>query len=307
MALPVTVVTGFLGAGKTTFLARALKDQAEPKLRIGLIINEVGIAGTDGIAAESADFLELTEGCVCCTRNPDLILALTEYAARGDLDRVIIETTGVADPLAITFVLERPDVAEVARLDAVVTVVDSENWERVAEQPEWRSQIAAADLIVLAKTDVAHAGVPSRGRLQDRITEINPAARLLGEDGGEVPLSVLLDAEPVTTRVGTPTASHSGFHAVSIVDREAYDLEALEDALETLPPEVYRGKGVVRVMEDDDDEGDARWISFHVVGGRLSLTMDATAPAHGENRMVFIGQGLEREGVEAVVGECRRG
>jgi G3E family GTPase len=287
-------VTGFLGAGKTTFLARALSPRGareeDAPLRIGLIINEVGIAGTDGVAAESADFLELTEGCVCCTRNPDLIAALGEYAARGDLDRVIIETTGVADPLAITFLLERPDVTPLARLDAVVTVVDAENWRRVADQPEWRAQLGAADLVVLAKTDLA----PDIAALQALVAELNPAARVLGN---EVPLSVLLDAEPVARRTGTPSATHSGFRAVSIADRAAYDLDALEDLLETLPPEVYRGKGVVRV-------GGGRWISFHVVAGRLALTMDVAAPAHGENRMVFIGQGLEREGIAAALAEC---
>ena len=121
--LPVTVLTGFLGAGKTTFLKRLILSRHG--LRIALIINEIGQAGAETLDPRESTYLELAEGCVCCVRNPELVSALRELAARGDLDRVVIETTGVADPLAITFTLERPDLADAVRLDAVVTVVDT--------------------------------------------------------------------------------------------------------------------------------------------------------------------------------------
>src|SRR5689334_15633864 len=108
-------------------------------------MNELGIGGTDSIKAAEQEFLELPSGCVCCTRNPDLIEGLRAMAARGDVERVIIETTGLADPLALTFTLERPDVREFVRLDAVVTVLDCATYARVREVVEWQSQVRAAD------------------------------------------------------------------------------------------------------------------------------------------------------------------
>jgi G3E family GTPase len=271
--LPVTVLTGFLGAGKTTLLIRLLREPHEARLAV--VINEVGLAGTEELEVDEASFLELTEGCVCCVRATDLVAALGELSARGDVDRVVIETTGIADPLALTFVLERPDLTEVARLDAVVTVVDALNWRRT-RVAEWDAQVGAADLLVLAKTDLA----PDTAELRAVIAELNPAARIL--DGADLPLQVVLDIEGVPRPAAAP-ARHSSFAAVSITDGEVHDRERLEDLLEGLPAEVYRAKGIVST--------EAGWVSFHVVGGRVQIE-PAAPPAHRESRVVFLGKGI---------------
>src|SRR5262249_20165553 len=170
-------------------------------------------------------------------RATDLVAALSDIAARGDVDRVVIETTGIADPLALTFVLERPDLAEIARLDAVVTVVDAANW-RKTRGAEWDAQVGAADLLVLAQTDLAPDPADPRALL----AEINPAARIL--DGTEVPLEVVLDVERAPHRPTVSAANHSRFGAVSITSTAVHDRNRLEDLLETLPAEGYRAKGV---------------------------------------------------------------
>ncbi len=286
--LPVTVLTGFLGAGKTTFLKRLLL--SPHGLRIALIINEIGEAGAESLDPRDSTYLELAEGCVCCLKNPELMSALRELAGRGDLDRVIIETTGVADPLAITFTLERPDMADAVRLDAVVTVVDTTAFGR-AEGPEWPAQVAAADLVVLSKLDLggdADAAVAA-------VRAVNPAARVLRADDPGAQ-TALLEVLPRSGAAGAPAARHSSF-VVETFAGGTYRLAALEDWLEVLPREVFRAKGVVAT-----DEG---WAEFHVVAGRVQVEPGIAPPAHGRTRMVFIGTRLSRAALETEMARCR--
>ncbi|HKA87787.1 MAG TPA: GTP-binding protein [Haliangiales bacterium] len=286
--LPVTVLTGFLGAGKTTFLKRLVL--SPHGLRIALIINEVGEAGAETLDPRDSTYLELAEGCVCCLKNPELMSALRELHARGDLDRAIIETTGVADPLAITFTLERPDMADAVRLDAVVTVVDTTAFAR-SDGPEWQQQVAAADLVILSKLDLggdADAAIAA-------VRAVNPAARVLRADDPGAQ-TALLEVWPRAGAAGAPAGRHSGFGAETFAGG-TYRLAALEDWLEVLPPEVFRAKGVV-----DTDEG---WAEFHVVAGRVQVDPGIAAPAHGATRMVFIGTGLTRARLEAELTRLR--
>ena len=281
--LPVTVVTGFLGAGKTTLLIRLLRQPHDAQLAV--VVNEVGIAGTEELEVDEASFLELSQGCVCCVRAADLRAALETLAARGDIDRVVVETTGIADPLALTFVLERPDMADVARLDGVVTVVDAANWEKT-RVPEWDAQVAAADLVVLAKTDLE----PDTSRLRAVVAELSPLARVL--DGADLPLEVVLDVPRRSGAGPVAHAHHSGFRAVTVASSAVHDRDRLEDLLEDLPPEVYRGKGVVAT--------EAGWLAFHVVGGRLQIER-TSRPPHGETRIVLVGRALDEDRLRGLV------
>jgi G3E family GTPase len=196
--LPVTVLTGFLGSGKTTLLNRLLR---QPEMEGTLVIvNEYGEVGLDHLLMETPEdeTILLSNGCLCCAVLGDLVLTLTRLIERrqsGDLppfDRVMIETTGLADPAPLLqTVLSETEIAEAFRLDAVVTVVDAvHGLAQLDSHFESVKQAAVADRIVLSKTDLAEAETVEA--LCTRLKRMNHSAPILTAVNGEVAASKLL-------------------------------------------------------------------------------------------------------------------
>jgi G3E family GTPase len=183
--IPVTVLTGYLGAGKTTLLNRILSEDHGRKFAV--IVNEFGAIGIDNdlIVGADEEIFEMNNGCVCCTVRGDLIRIIEGLLKRkGRFDAIIVETTGLADPapVAQTFYVDA-DVANAARLDAVVTVADAK-WlvDRLKDAPEAKSQIAFADVIILNNTDLVGAG--ELREVEARIRAINHRAAIPGGGTG---------------------------------------------------------------------------------------------------------------------------
>ena len=194
--LPVTLLTGFLGAGQTTLLNAVLRDQTAG--RIAVIVNEFGEAGLDHDLIETSeeDIILMQSGCLCCSIRGDLSKTIGDLLARRDtgdiaFDRVVIETTGLADPAPILqTLLVDPGLASTLRMDGVITLADAAAGPATLDaQFEAVSQAAMADLIIVSKADLV-SKTQARA-FQDRLRAINPSARMVLADHGNVPASTL--------------------------------------------------------------------------------------------------------------------
>jgi G3E family GTPase len=193
--IPATVVTGFLGAGKTTFLNHVLRNQSGR--RIAVIVNEFGAISIDGqlVTHDTGERLvEFNNGCLCCTVRGDLIETLGRLRERsGELDGILIETTGLADPapVASTFFVS-DEVKSAIRLDSFITLVDAVNIEtNLAQSTEALEQVAFSDILLINKIDLLQQ--PRLDALSQRLRRLNPTASIYFTRDGEVDLARVLD------------------------------------------------------------------------------------------------------------------
>jgi G3E family GTPase len=333
--IPSTILTGFLGAGKTTLLNRIL--QENHGLRIAVIENEFGQENIDNeilVQDSSEQIVEMNNGCICCTVRGDLIVALGNLARKreaGELqfDRVVIETTGLANPgpVAQTFFVDE-EVGAHYLLDAVVTVVDARHgMDQLDRHEEAQRQVGFADKILLSKTDLAEAGVVEE--LKARIHRINPRAPISTSDFGRAPISEVLDLRGFNLNdkleldpafltadeahehdhehehVHTEACDHSHDHhhahhsddiaAFVFKSERAFDPERLDQFLgsmvQVFGPNMLRYKGVLLMAGAD------RKVVFQGVHQIMGSDLGAKwgeEEARG-SKMVFIGKNLPKD------------
>ncbi len=325
-AIPVTVLTGFLGSGKTTLLNRLLERPEMAKTAV--LINEFGEVGIDHLLVRRIDetVVLLNSGCICCTVRGDLVEQLSGlHARRGgevpEFDRVMIETTGLADPAPIIHTLmAAPEVAGLYRLDGIVTTVDLVvGGNTLDRQPEAVKQAAVADRLVLTKADIAD---PVRiEELRARLFRLNPGAEHIVAAHGEVDPDRLLEAGLFNARSKGPDvarwlndeairAAHPHHHHHHDVNRhderiEAFVFEtdtpvswtALAFALDTLSQ--AKGENLLRVKGIVNAEGVDRPLVLH--GVQHVFHPAAALPAWPDDdrrtRIVFITRDLPRQTV----------
>jgi G3E family GTPase len=192
LGLPVTIITGFLGSGKTTLLNYILSNQEG--LKTAVLVNEFGEIGIDNelIVATDDNMVELSNGCVCCTINEDLVQAVYKVLERPEkVDYLVVETTGLADPLPVALTFLGTELRDMTRLDSIVTMVDCANYSLdLFNSQAAYSQIAYGDIIVLNKTDlVDEADVDL---IEVKVRDIKEGARILRTQNSEVPLPLVL-------------------------------------------------------------------------------------------------------------------
>jgi G3E family GTPase len=196
--IPVTILTGFLGSGKTTLLNRILSERHGEK--IAVIENEFGEVGIDNelLLSGNEQIVEMNNGCICCTVRGDLVRILGELMAKRDagelaFERVVIETTGLAEPgpVAQTFFVDET-ISQRYLLDAVVTLVDAVHAGRQLDEHEAaQAQVGFADRLLLSKTELVEPD--ALNGLQERLAAMNPRAMQLAVHFGEMPLAEILD------------------------------------------------------------------------------------------------------------------
>jgi G3E family GTPase len=318
--IPVTVLTGFLGSGKTTLLNRILSEKHG--MRIAVVENEFGEVGIDDglILTSDEEIFEMNNGCICCTVRGDLIRILGSLVKRRDkFDRILIETTGLADPapVAQTFFVD-DDLRSTCRLDAIITVVDARHSlahldETKPEGVENESveQVAFADRIILNKTDLVDN--EELALVERRIRAINGPVSILRAQFAEVPLTEILDVgafdldrilanDPAflvdTDHQHDLSVSSVGIECEGSVDEDRFNTW-LQDLLMKRGVDIFRSKGVLSVHGSD--------CRFIFQGVHMLIDADEGREWGDEvrmNRLVFIGRNLDRHELESGFHAC---
>lgn len=279
---PVQILTGFLGSGKTTLLNRVLRE--EHGVRCAVIVNEFGEVGLDGdlLQQASQDFVKMDNGCLCCVLNDELVKTIAELAKRNDFDKVIVETTGVADPLPIAWPFLRQEFDERFRFAGIVTVVDCLHFEQMLQAgEETRLQIERADFLYLSKTDLA---TPEQlHAIQNAVVKINPNARLV-QQSDPAWFDLLFGGEE---KVLQPSHDHHhvDYTSMSLPIDQALSLDRVEDFFEQLPKEVFRAKAVFSDLNN-------RLIAMHGVCGRVDFY--DLEQFKGKKALVLIGKNFDQ-------------
>ncbi len=292
--LPATIVTGFLGSGKTTLLNHILTSQRG--LKVAVIVNEIGEIAIDNelIIATADDMVELSNGCICCSLNSDLLDAVFRVLRREPkIDHLVLETTGLADPLPIVLTFLRPELRNRVRVDSVVAVADAESFAPGRfDSKAALNQIRYADIVLLNKCDLVGAG--RLAAVEAGIRRIGEGARIIRTIRARIALPLILSvglfqSDRYSSDHYDQAHGHlafDGFEAVSFESARPIAAEAFQKFLEELPGEVYRAKGVLWL-----DHSDKRWV-FHLVGRRFTLDEgDWSGPRR--NRLVVIGRRLD--------------
>jgi len=307
---PATIVTGFLGSGKTTLVNHLLT--AGGLGRVAALVNDFGAIDIDAaLVAEVADeVVQLSNGCICCSINGDLYAALGRVLALSPrVDRVVIETTGLADPLPVGLTLTKTDLRPRCALEAVVTVVDCAHFALdIFGADAAMAQIVHADVVVLNKTDLVDSVAVET--LERRIALIKPRARRLRAVHGRVPTPAIIsqrDEPGVGISGDEGRASGHQRHEHILADGFTAHAVPIDGALsarrfqawlnEGLPEAVFRAKGIFRL---DNLVG---WYVFQFCGGRSSFEPYPGTPR--ESGIVFIGRGINPDALGQRVEDCR--
>ena len=304
MPVPILLIAGFLGAGKTT-LVNHLLAHADGK-RIAAVVNDFGSINIDAelIAGASDGVVSLANGCICCSLEGDLLRTLANLLRRIPRpEAIVIETSGVADPGDIVRNLMDPVIWREAPLETVLCVVDGTVPDGL-DDALLRAQIRAANIIAVTKLDLAEPS--ALDRIRTGLAAINPRAAVVAATQGRLPMDLLFPAIPDPARPphdpGRKGPVADRFETVSWTAEQPLSLHRLQRAIETLAPRLVRAKGLFEAIEHP---GQIFLLQF--AGGRATLApAGSVTDAATRVRMVFIGEigALSAAEIGLVMADC---
>ena len=306
MSVPVVLVAGFLGAGKTTVVNHLLAHAGGK--RIAAVVNDFGAINIDAelIVGAADGVVSLSNGCICCSLEGDLLRTLAGLLRRDPRPEVIvIETSGVADPTDIVRNLMDPMIWREAPLETVLCVVDATTPVAMLDDALLRSQIRAADVVALSKVDLADAA--NHARVRDAVRAMRPAVVIVDAPHGEVPAALLFPSDvdrvpPAPREPERRRPAMDRFETMSWTSEQPVSLARLRQAIDRLAPKLARAKGLFDTVEQP-----GRSMVFQFAGGRATLAPGGTRAARiPRTRIVFVAEigVLSRAELDGIMQGC---